>query len=91
MARPPARCSSRQNSSPTGKNGVARAGPGPALTRGSNTSTPAPILSCILIFALTVAPVVASGPALALAVVPTTALSSDNNLFKQFMKAYLNA
>ena len=30
-------------------------------------------------------------PTLAIAIAPTATLSSDNKLFEQFMKAYLNA
>ena len=48
---------------------------GTALTEGSGTSTLTPVMSC--------APTLS--PATALAV----ALSSDNELFKQFIKAYL--
>ena len=50
---------------------------GAALTKGSNTATPTPVVSCT--------------PTPALATAPTIAPSSNNKLFKQFMKAYLEA
>ena len=50
---------------------------GAALTEGSDIPTPTPIMS--------------HAPTPALATAPAVAPSSDNKLFKQFMKAYLEA
>ena len=50
---------------------------GAALTEGSSTPTPTPVVS--------------RAPTPASATAPAAALSSDNKLFKQFMKAYLEA
>ena len=89
MARPPARRSPRRNPPPTGEDELAGAAQGPAPTEGSDTSTPAPAASRVPTptpppDALVAAP--SSAPALA-----ATAPSSDNELFKQFIKAYLEA
>ena len=88
MARPPARCSSCWNPSPTGKDKLAGAAPGPAPTEASNTSTPALAVSRVSTPAPPDAFVAIPSPATALA---ATAPSSDNEFFKQFMKAYLEA
>ena len=50
---------------------------GAAPTEGSGTPTPTPVVFC--------------APTPALATAPTIASSSDNKLFKRFMKAYLEA
>ena len=68
------------------KDELARAAPKPAPTKGSNTFTLAFAVSRVPTLALPVASVVASSLAAALAV---TALFLDNELFKQFRKAYL--
>ena len=88
MARPLACLSPCQNPLPIGKDELAGAAPGLAPTEGSDTSTPAPALSHVPTLAPPVAPVVVSSPTPALAV---TALSLDNELFKQFIKTYLKA
>ena len=88
MARPFARCNPCRNLSSTGKDELAGAALGPAPTKGSNTSTPAPAVSRVPILAPPNASIAASSPALALA---ATAPSSDNKRFKQFIKAYLEA
>ena len=88
MARPSACHSSRWNPPFINKNELAGAALGPAPTEGSDTSTPAPVMSRVPIFALPDASVAA--PSLALALTATTP-SSDNELFKQFIKAYLKA
>ena len=49
----------------------------PALTEGSGTPTPTPVVFC--------------APTPAPATAPAFALSTDNELFKQFIKAYLEA
>ena len=89
MAKPPACRSPRRNPPLTGKDELAGAAPEPAPTKGSDTSTLAPAASCVPTptpppDTLVAAP--SSAPALA-----ATAPSSDNELFKQFMKAYLEA
>ena len=86
MARPLAYPSPCRNPPPTGKNELAGAAPGPAPIEKSDTSTPASAMSRVLTSALLDAPVAAPSPALALA---ATAPSSDNELFTQFIKAYL--
>ena len=73
MAGPRACRSPRQNLLPTGKDKLG----GAALTEGSGTSTPTPVV----FHAPTLAPATAS------AVAP----SLDNKLFKQFIKSYLEA
>ena len=73
MARPSACRSPYRNPLPTGKDELASAAP----TRGSDTPTSTPVVSCTS----TSAPVTA----------PAIAPSLDNELFKQFMKAYLKA
>ena len=88
MARPTACRSPCQNPPLTGKDELAGAALGPAPTEGSNTSTPAPAVSRVPIPAPTDVSVAAPSPALALT---ATAPFSDNELFKQFMKAYLEA
>ena len=73
----------------TDKDKLARAAPGPAFTEGSNTSTPAPVASRV--------PTPTSPPDTPVAApssAPTLAATApplDNELFKQFMKAYLEA
>ena len=89
MARPPARRSPRRNPPPTGEDELAGAAQGPAPTEGSDTSTPAPAASRVPTPTPPPdAPVAAPSSAPALA---ATAPSLDNELFKQFMKAYLEA
>ena len=88
MVRPPARCSLCRNPPFTSKDELAEVAPGSAPTKGSNTSIPAPVVSRVPIPTPPDALVAAPSPAPALA---ATALSSDNELFKQFMKAYLEA
>ena len=88
MARPPARRSPCWNAPPTGKYELAGAAPGPAPTEGSDTFTLAPAVSRVptptpsdaLVAALSLSPALAA-----------TVPSSDNKLFKQFIKAYLEA
>ena len=88
MARPPAPYSSCWKSFSIGKDKLAATALGPASTKDSNIFISAPAVSRLSTSAPPVAPIVASSPAPALAI---TAPSSDNKLFKQFMKAYLEA
>ena len=69
MAGPRACRSPRRNPPPTSKNELA----GVALTEGSDTPTPTPV--------------VLRAPTPAPAIAPATAPSLDNKLFKQFIKA----
>ena len=73
MAGPRVGRSPCQNFCPTGEDELA----GAALTEGSGTCTPTPVVS--------------HAPTPALATAPTVASSLDNELLKQFMKAYLKA
>ena len=89
MARPLACCSSCRNLPPTGKDELAGAAPGPALTEGSDTSTTAPAASRVP--TPTPPPDI---PIAALSSAPSFAATApflDNKLFKQFMKVYLEA
>ena len=88
MARPLACRSPCQNPPPTGEDELAGAALGPVFIDCSDTSTPGPAVSRVPTSAPPDAPIAAPSPALALA---ATALSSNNELFKQFIKAYLEA
>ena len=88
MARSLACCSSCRKPPSTGEDELAGAAPGLAPTEGSDTSTLAPAASRVPTPTPSDAPVAAPSSALAIA---ATALSSDNELFKQFIKAYLEA
>ena len=88
MARSPAYRSPRLNSTLTNEDELAGAAPGLVSTKGSNSSTPVPAISRVPTTAPPDAPVAAPSPARDLA---ATALLSNNELFKQFMKAYLEA
>ena len=81
--------SPRRNSTFTGKDRLPGATPGLSPTDGSNTSTLTSAISHVPTFALPVATIAASSPVSAFAIAPTIALSFENELFKQFMKAYL--
>ena len=88
MARPSARCRSRQNPPPTSKDELAGAAPEPAPIKGSDTSTS----TSAALRVSTLTPPNASVAVLSLApALAATAPSLDNELFKQFMKAYLEA
>ena len=89
MARPFAYLSPCWNPLLTSKDGLAEAAPGPTRSKNSNTSIFAPAVSCFSTLVSRVAPTVSSSPTLALVVAPATALFSDYELFKQFIKAYL--
>ena len=82
MARPFARRSSCRNPSPTGKDRLAGATPGPAPIEGNNTSIPARALSRVLTPIPPVTLFVASSPAPTFAVALATAPSLNNELFK---------
>ena len=88
MARPFARRSSCRNPLLTGKDELAGVALGPAPTKNSDNSIPAPVVSRVPTPAPSKAPIASPSQAFALA---ATALSSDNELFNQFIKAYLEA
>ena len=88
MARPPACHSPYWNLLLTGKDELAGPVPGPVPTKSSNTSTSAPAVLRVPTSAPPVTTVIASSPA---PVLKVTTLSLDNELFKQFIKHYLEA